>query len=177
MASMMQPRRITGQQGMDIALAWQVLTTGDREIIWHNGITAGYRSFVGFDPRARTGVVILGNANTTAGIDDIGRHLLEPGFAVKVARIPSATEAAARTGYAGRYQLTPQVVMTVQNTGGRLFAQLTGQPRFELIPESPTVFVIPSVAARLTFEPALSGGAAAVVLRQNGVDIRAPRIE
>jgi hypothetical protein len=45
-------------------------------LVWHNGGTNGYRSFVGFYSKSRIGVVVLSNAQTTAGVDDIGKHLL-----------------------------------------------------------------------------------------------------
>ncbi len=79
MAAMLRVRAPTGRPGLDIALGWHVLTTpSGREIVWHNGGTGGYRSFIGFDPKAGTGVVVLSNMFTTAGVDDIGRHLLDP---------------------------------------------------------------------------------------------------
>jgi len=77
MASMLQVRRRTGQSGLDVALGWHVFTTNGKEIIWHNGGTGGYRSFMGFDPKTRIGVVVLSNAETAAGVDDIGLHLLD----------------------------------------------------------------------------------------------------
>ena len=39
----------------------------DDEIVWHNGGTGGYRTFIGFDPQSRIGVVVLSNTSTTAG--------------------------------------------------------------------------------------------------------------
>ncbi len=79
MAAMLTVRRPTGQPGLEVALGWHIFTTDGREIVWHNGGTGGYRSFMGFDAKTRTGVVVLSNASTAAGVDDIGRHLLDPG--------------------------------------------------------------------------------------------------
>ena len=42
--------------GLDIALGWCVFS-GD--VVWHNGGTDGFRSFVGFYPQSRIGVVVL----------------------------------------------------------------------------------------------------------------------
>jgi len=77
MAAMLKVRRPTGAPGLDIALGWHIFTGSGSEIIWHNGGTYGYRSFVGYDPEARIGVVVLSNTFTAAGIDDIGLHLLD----------------------------------------------------------------------------------------------------
>jgi serine-type D-Ala-D-Ala carboxypeptidase/endopeptidase len=80
MAAMRKVRRATGVTGLEIALAWHVLKKNGREIFWHNGGTGGYRSFMGFDLDAGLGVVALSNAFTWEGVDDIGRHLLDPSF-------------------------------------------------------------------------------------------------
>lgn len=70
-----QPQHDTGTPGLEVGLGWHILTKFNAEIVWHNGGTGGYHSFVGFDKKKRRGVVIL--SNSTNDIDDIGRHLLE----------------------------------------------------------------------------------------------------
>jgi len=70
-----QPQHDTGTPGLEVGLGWHILTKFNTEIVWHNGGTGGYHSFVGFDKKKRRGVVIL--SNSTNDIDDIGRHLLE----------------------------------------------------------------------------------------------------
>jgi len=77
MARMLTVRKSAGSPALDIALGWHIFTTGGHDIIWHNGGTGGYRTFIGFDPKARVGVVVLSNTSTTVGVDDIGRHLLD----------------------------------------------------------------------------------------------------
>jgi D-alanyl-D-alanine-carboxypeptidase/D-alanyl-D-alanine-endopeptidase len=77
MAAMRKERRATGVAGLEIALGWHILKRDDRELVWHNGGTGGYRSFVGLDEKARLGVVVLSNTFTPGGVDDIGRHLLD----------------------------------------------------------------------------------------------------
>ena len=71
---MLEVRRPAGQS--EIGLGWLIYSTDGREIAWHNGGTGGFRSFVGFDPEERIGVVVLSNA--CSGVDDIGFHLLNP---------------------------------------------------------------------------------------------------
>jgi CubicO group peptidase (beta-lactamase class C family) len=69
-----QSQRETGQPDLSIGLNWHILKKFDSEIIWHNGATGGYHSFIGFDKKNRKGVVVL--SNSANDIDDIGRHLL-----------------------------------------------------------------------------------------------------
>jgi len=76
-AAMTKPRWPTGAPEREVALGWHVFTANGHEIIWHNGGTAGYRTFIGYEPKARTGVVVLSNAGTPLGQDDLGRYLLD----------------------------------------------------------------------------------------------------
>ncbi|HJZ74771.1 MAG TPA: serine hydrolase [Vicinamibacterales bacterium] len=182
MAAMLAVRRPTGSANLDIALGWHILKTHGKEIVWHNGGTAGYRTFIGFDRAARTGVVVLSNAGTVAGPDDIGRHLLDPQQPLLAQTAPAQhtevkVDPKIYDQYVGRYQLAPAMVMAVTHEDDHLFAQLTGQPRFEIFPEGEKQFFFKIVDAQLTFETDAQGRATAAVLHQNGVNQRAPRIE
>jgi CubicO group peptidase (beta-lactamase class C family) len=186
MNAMRAPRRPAGP-GMEIALAWHVFTANGKTIFWHNGGTGGYRTYMGFDPVARAGVVVLTNAGSLAGPDDIGRHLLDPKSALLATNSPALAQPKVRTEitlapatfdrYVGRYQLAPALVIIVTRDGARFMAQLTGQPAFEIFAETEKDFFYKVVDAQLTFETDAAGKTAAVVLHQNGIDQRAPRIE
>ncbi len=81
------PRGTLGETAR-IGLHWIVTTTRfGRTVIWHNGGTAGYRTFIGFDPERRIGVVVLSNRSNS--VDAIGRHLLDPREPLSVAVISS----------------------------------------------------------------------------------------
>ena len=73
--------------------------------------------------------------------------------------------------YVGRYQLAPAFVMTITRDDAHLYAQATGQPRFEIFPESETEFFYKVVDAQITF------GDQSLVLHQNGMNMPAKRIE
>jgi serine-type D-Ala-D-Ala carboxypeptidase/endopeptidase len=75
MAAMLAVRRPTGTPDLDIALGWHLSRQDGRELVWHNGGTGGYSSFIGFCPQARIGIVVL--ANSEIGVDDIALHLLD----------------------------------------------------------------------------------------------------
>lgn len=181
MASMLAVRRPTGTPGLEIALGWHILSApGGREIVWHNGGTGGYRSFIGFDPKNRTGVVVLSNMFTSAGVDDIGRHLLDA--SLPLIQAPAVRKEVSLTPEqldrnAGKYELAPTFVLTVTRDGNRLFLQATGQPRFELFAESERNFFLKAVDAQVTFEAEGQGRATRLILHQNGAHQPATRIE
>ena len=78
--------------------------------------------------------------------------------------------------YAGYYRLGDSV-MTVTRDGMRLSAQLTGQPAWEVYPESETEFFYKVVNAQLSFVTDAQGHATALVLHQNGADVTLSRID
>lgn len=180
MAAMLKIRRPTGVPDLEIALGWHVFTSHGNEIIWHNGGTGGYRSFIGFDPKTQAGVVVLSNAETTAGVDDIGRHLLDPQVPLLAApkqHKETAVDPKLFDGYAGRYELAPSFILSVTREGDHLFVQATGQPKFEVFAEGSKDYFLKVVDAQITFETDAQGRAVALVLHQNGMDQRAKRIE
>jgi serine-type D-Ala-D-Ala carboxypeptidase/endopeptidase len=74
-----QPRHeVRSRQWM--GLGWMVTELFDGVLMQHGGATGGYRSFVGFDPERRVGVVVLTNASRD--VQTIALHLLEPRFPV-----------------------------------------------------------------------------------------------
>lgn len=77
MAAMLDVREPTTQPGLVNALGWEISTPDALEIVWKDGTTAGFTSFLGYDPRARVGVVVLSNTSTNRGVNDIGMHILD----------------------------------------------------------------------------------------------------
>jgi len=77
MAAMLAVRKPTTQPGLVNALGWQISTPDALEIVWKDGATAGFTSFLGCNPRARVGVVVLSNTSNSRGVNDIGMHILD----------------------------------------------------------------------------------------------------
>jgi D-alanyl-D-alanine-carboxypeptidase/D-alanyl-D-alanine-endopeptidase len=180
MAAMIAARRPTGTPDLEIALGWHIWTRHGHEIIWHNGGTGGYRTWIGFDPKSQTGVVVLSNTSTNAGADDIGLHLLDPAFPLlqpSKQRQEVKVDAAVLEKYTGRYKLAPNFIITITRDGDQLYAQATAQPRFEIFAESPREFFLKVVDAQLTFVVDDTGRATSVVLHQNGNNTPGNRIE
>jgi CubicO group peptidase (beta-lactamase class C family) len=180
MVAMLKTRRPTGQSGLEIALGWHIFTSNGKEIIWHNGGTGGYRSFIGFDPKTRVGVVALSNTSTDVGVDDIARHLLDP--SIPLASPPKEhkevkVDPRLFDNYVGNYQLAPNFVLTVTRDQNHLFVQAPGQPKFEIFPESDRDYFLKEVDAQITFITDGQGQATELVLHQAGRDPHAKRTE
>lgn len=57
-----------------VGLGWWRLPLEGRTVVWHNGGTGGFRSYLGFFEGTRTGVVALGNSSTP--VDALAIELL-----------------------------------------------------------------------------------------------------
>jgi len=179
MAAQLAVRQPTGIPGLEIALGWHILVGQGQEIVWHNGGTGGYRSFIGFDAKRKAGVVVLSNTFTNAGIDDIGRHLLDPNaplLQAAKARREITVDGKVLERYVGRYELSPEFAIVVTREGDRLFGQATGQPRFELFAESGGEFFLKVVDAQITFQSDDQGRVTGLILHQNGADVPGKRV-
>ncbi|MGD0008650.1 MAG: serine hydrolase [Terriglobia bacterium] len=181
MAAMLSVRRSTGAPGGgEIGLGWLITKPSEDEIVWHNGGTGGYRSFIGYDAKTRVGVVVLSNTFTGSGVDDIGMHLLDSHAPL----LPPPKEHKEITvdpkifdGYVGQYQLAPNFILTVTREGDQLFTQATGQSKVQVFPESERDFFLKVVDAQIAFETDANGRATSLTLHQNGANVPAKRIE
>jgi CubicO group peptidase (beta-lactamase class C family) len=189
MKAMLEVRRPAGQT--KIGLGWLLYLTDGREIVWHNGGTGGFRSFAGFDPKERIGVVVLSNASNCA--DDIGFHLLNPKLPLADPEPPEQhteipTDPELFDNFTGRYRVTPNLILEITRDRDRLFAQgfaqlpqnrpgdLTGLPKFELFAEGEKNFFARVSDSQIVFETGPEGRATHLVLRRAGRDMPATRL-
>jgi CubicO group peptidase (beta-lactamase class C family) len=77
--------------------------------------------------------------------------------------------------YAGKYELTPAAIFTIQVVHGTLYAQLTGQPFLPVIERRRDWFEYDTVAAALEFQRDEKGKVVALQLHQHGLVQRAVR--
>jgi serine-type D-Ala-D-Ala carboxypeptidase/endopeptidase len=169
----------TGTPGLAIALGWHVLNHYETEIVFHDGGTGGFRSFLGFVKQKRFGVVVLSNSEND--VNDIGLHLLEPHYPLAKYHPPKQRQAIQvdpnlLDGYVGRYELAPDFILTITKEHDRLYAQATGQPQVELFAETETQFFITEVEAQITFIRDPQGDVKHLILYQAGQEITAPKL-
>jgi len=169
-----EPRRDIGG-GDRIGLAWMTHHTAQGDVIWHNGETGGYSSFIGFTSDGRRGVAILTNA--TGAPQDLGFAALLPSAPLPVVRKAITMSPAQLDAYVGQYTLAPGVALNVFRRAGQLFAQATGQGAFPLFASAPDAFFARIAPITIDFERAADGKVGALTLHQNGHDSHAPRMD
>jgi serine-type D-Ala-D-Ala carboxypeptidase/endopeptidase len=148
---------------MRIGLAW--LTT-DKGIVWHNGGTGGYRSFLGFTADGLRGVVIL--ANTAVDADDLGFATLDADAPLAPAYKAIALPGESLDGYAGTYKLADKFLLDVFRMNDELFARATGQNAIPIFPSAPNEFFARIAGISISFTRDPDGVVTGLVLHQNG---------
>jgi len=175
-ATMLEPRRPGDGPQLRMGLGWRVETSDDKPIIWSSGRADGYRSFMALDSQARVAVVALTNGATNAGVDDIGRHVLDP--RVTVARphrwISVTTDVLDR--YVGRYKFEDGNYLKVVRDGDLLVVQLTGQGLLPVLATGPREFFPEDIEAQFVFAESGGGPAPSLVLTQDGQSWKADRV-
>lgn len=88
-----------------------------------------------------------------------------------------AVPAAVLDSYAGEYQVTPALVLTIRREGNVLKTQATGQPVVTLVPQTQTRFAAHELQAMVEFERGADGAITRLVLTQGGQTLPAPKIK
>lgn len=158
--------------GMQVALAWHITGEG---VIWHNGMTGGHASFIGFDPATSKGVVVLASTAspliTRIGIgvfDVLAGKPLDLGL-----DFVKLTEAQLDP-LVGTYRLGDGEALQIARDGTRLFLAM-GAEKVRLFPRSETQFVVMELESSLEFAVE-DGKVLGFILRLPQGDIVAERV-
>ncbi len=163
-------RNKTDEEVMEIGLGWLIMKRYDPPVYWHNGGTGGFRSFVGFCPAKKIGVVVL--SNSAFGVDDIGFHLLDDRFELKPPlKERTAIQLKPETAdqYLGKYEVIPQFALTFSREGDRYFIDATDNPRDEVFPETENQFFSKSFDGQIEFVKDADGRYSSLILHQGGL--------
>lgn len=189
MRTAMSVRRATGNSRIEQALGWLVVhPEPGREVLQHGGGTGGFRTNLALEPSSGRAVVAMANSAAEPATIDLATHLLAgspvaptppvpPALPPPVARTEVTLPAAELERVVGRYELLPNLTLTLERQGEGLVAQLTGQPAFPIFPEAPLEYFWRVVDAQLRFTADESGRVTGVVLTQNGQQLAGKRLE
>ncbi|MCE0521369.1 MAG: serine hydrolase [Methylacidiphilales bacterium] len=155
---------------------------GNLPAIGHNGGLNGFLSEVMWFPDQKVTVVVLGNAmppppgTTPSEIVPIAaRAFLGPEMAAHAPKIDLTVNPKIYSDYVGRYDYKSGIQeVTAEN--GHIFAQLTGQNKFEIFPSGPDAFFFKVVEASMVFQRDKNGIVTGVVHTQNEMTFTAPKL-
>jgi CubicO group peptidase (beta-lactamase class C family) len=162
------------------AFGLEVRTVNGHKVINHSGGIQGFNTMVSYYPDDKLEVIVLSNINGAAP-QDLSTKLAAVAHGEKVIlsseRKQIQVDPKVFEGYIGRYQLMPNIVVTVSRDGNHLFSQTNAQPKSEIFPEAENDYFMKAVDAQITFVTDGQGHATEIILHQNGQDRQAKRIE
>jgi D-alanyl-D-alanine-carboxypeptidase/D-alanyl-D-alanine-endopeptidase len=134
-----------------IGFNWMLAGDESRPVIWHNGATAGYRSWIGFT-RAGGGAGLVILTNHSVSVDQLGNAML--GVSPQLFRPTPVADAA---GYEGRYAISSAITVDISAESGGLWMESTGQPPRPLAELAPGEFAVLGAPMELRFERGAGG--------------------
>ena len=158
----------------DYALGLTSTLVNGRRRIAHGGGIDGFNTQLAYYPDSKTTVIVLSNVNGTVPdvlAGQLGALMHGDSVTLTSERKAITLPAARLEKYVGIYELAPTVTITIMLDGGNLGAQLTGQGKNAIFPQSETLFFLKVVDAQLEF--AVDGSS--VVLHQSGRSTKAAR--
>jgi CubicO group peptidase (beta-lactamase class C family) len=127
-----------------IGLNW-IITHG---ILWHNGGTSGFSSFIGLDPARHTAIVVLSNSRAEM-VDDIGFHMLDHRMPLTPAPTTINLPRHALARYVGLYTAagtTARITLSARGLTLRL-----GTTTARLYAQTKTAFLVKRLMAAIEF--------------------------
>jgi len=129
-------QQLVSSVGRRMGMGWFIGSiAGGRTIVWHDGATGAFTSFVAFDRAAKRAVVLLSDTSliATGGLDTLGVHLLDPSVPAGAPRIAATADAKLIDALAGRYRLLPiGLGIDLRRKGNTLTTQADAQPEFQM---------------------------------------------
>jgi CubicO group peptidase (beta-lactamase class C family) len=173
----------SGANGLNYGFGLTISEVARLPAISHSGGLHGWSSDLMWLPEQRLTVVALANAMPAVpGLEpaSITRDLVTRFLAEEIAKLPAPAEdktvdPKSYAAFVGRYDYQ-SAIQTVTVENDRLFAQLTGQERFEIFPKSADEYFFKVAAAQVVFLRNEKGEVVAVQHTQNGNTFRAPRL-
>ncbi|HKO95760.1 MAG TPA: serine hydrolase [Pyrinomonadaceae bacterium] len=120
----------------------------------HGGANEGFRCELVVSRDKGYGVAVMVNSDNGQILREVVRSVAqEYGWDefIPAPYIPTALTASQLTEFSGRFQVNPDRVFTVSTVNGKLYAQPTADPSFELVPISDTTFVRRETEAKYVF--------------------------
>ena len=147
---------------------FQIIPFGKNKFFFENSLTQ-----IEFK-RDANGKVVAAVFKTATGLPEEMKLTDEP-LPEKTREIQLPEEILKR--YVGKYEVVPGFELNFTLEDGKLMTQATGQPKFEIFAESVTKFFLKVTVASVEFLLDESGKVNALILRQSGQEIRAPKLE
>ncbi len=165
--------------GSGYGYGWVIGKQRGLDVISHGGGLHGFLSALSRYPKEKVNVVVLSNtmrADPSTLGSLIAQYFMHADMAEQESFSSAAVDPKTFGDYVGRYDYPMGAVLSVTQEGEKLFAQLTGQSRFEIFPRKRDEFFWKVVDAQGSFVRDPKGSVVAAIHSQGGNTFRAPRM-
>jgi CubicO group peptidase (beta-lactamase class C family) len=162
-----------------VAMGFFIEKHGNSIYFGHGGADEGFRGQLLVNRDKGYGAVVMVNSDNGEIMNEILRSIAKEYQWDEYLPVPYETvrvDPARLQAYTGRFLVNPDRVLTVTSEGGKLFAEPTASPKFELLPISADEFIRTDADVRYTFVRGEGGPADRIKLRFQSGGSEAPRI-
>ncbi|HWS98848.1 MAG TPA: serine hydrolase [Pyrinomonadaceae bacterium] len=156
---------------------WNITSSFDRKEIRHAGLNFGFAAHIKRFPDDKVTVIVLSN-NQTADAGRVAADLSAVVFGAPY-RVPREAKVVAPQvleKYAGRYEMSPAMIVTVTLENGRLYGQGTGQGKTQIFAASETEFFLKNADVKITFDKDGRGNVVGMTVLKDGRETKARKI-
>ena len=165
-----------GSYGLGIGVNGQ----GQNLYFSHGGGNEGFRCFLVAYPERGQGFAIMTNSDNGGSLySEILRSVAtEYGWSdfLPKEKTLAKVEPEIYDLYVGKYQLTPEIILTISKEDHRLYVLPPGQAKTEIYPESETTFFATEQDAQITFIKNSAGEVVELILKQWGREMTAKKV-
>jgi CubicO group peptidase (beta-lactamase class C family) len=151
-----------------------------QDIVSHSGGLHGFITQLAYYPKEKLTIVMFSNTDqpdVNFDPNKIAEAFLWNKLDKQASYAESSVKPANLEFYTGRFEILNAGVLTITTSDNKLFAQLAGQPKFEIFPSTTDEFFWKVVDARLKFVRNEKGEIGHAVLFQNGQEMVANKLK
>jgi CubicO group peptidase (beta-lactamase class C family) len=150
-----------------------------KDIISHGGGLHGFITQLAYYPKEKLTVVMfsnIGEPEVNFDNNKVAEGFLWSEMDKQISYVESSVKPTNLQIFTGRYDLLGHAVITITTEDNKLYAQLSGQSKFEIFPRSENEFFWKVVDARIEFIKDDKGEINQAILFQNGQELKAKRL-
>jgi CubicO group peptidase (beta-lactamase class C family) len=171
-----QPGVLTDGKKTTYGFGWGISELkGIGKVLSHSGGWPGYNTLIERHIDSGKTIIILKNYERQAPMLQKIRNIL---YDIKEeVKVETTVLADSLQQYVGEYELAPDFTITISVSKDKIFAQATGQGKFQLFAEKKDWFFLKVVEAKVKFNRNASGGITSLTLFQDGQEVEGPKIK
>ncbi len=176
LAEAFQPGTLNDGKKTSYGFGWAIAEMkGMGKVVNHSGGWPGYNTLIERHTDSDKTIIILRNYERPIQVLQRIRNIL---YGIKEEKqIEIKMDDSLLKQYAGEYELAPGFSITISTVADKIFAQATGQQKFELFAEKDDLFFLKVVEAKVKFLKDSKGVVNKLILYQGGQEVEGAKVK